>query len=314
MAEGRVKSVNDNVLKYFPGLEIANTDQRKQDMKIKNLMNMSTGLNWEFFGNVSTNQMLQSQDWTRFVLDQPMLEKPGSTFNYCSGASHVVSAIVQNSTGKNPADLAAEKLKIGIKDMYWSSSPENVSLGYSGIYMEPDDMARFGYLYLKKGNWNGQHLIPEKWIEESTRTQIKANWTPIFPGYGYMWWISRFGGYAALGYGDQYIFVVPELEMVVVCTSGLYNDKDIFYPGELMEKYIVPSVKSDNPIENNQTAQEQLQKAIDKVQNAPMPQSAGTLPETAAKISGKTFIMDNSETFTFWFKDGYECTVDSNST
>ena len=159
MDEGRIKSVNDNISKYFPGLEIANTDKRKQDMKIKNLMTMSTGLNWEFSGNVSTNQMLQSQDWTRFVLDQPMLEKPGSTFNYCNGAAHVVSAIVQKSMGKNPADLAAKKLKIGIKDMYWSSSPENVSMGYSGIYMEPDDMARFGYLYLKKGNWNCKNVF-----------------------------------------------------------------------------------------------------------------------------------------------------------
>ena len=86
-----------------------------------------------------------------------------------------------------------------------------------------------------------------------------------------MWLISRFGGYAALGYGGQYIFVVPELEMVMVFTGGLYQGNDIFYPGELMENYIVPSVKSDNPLGHNLAVQEQLQKAIDKVQNAPLP-------------------------------------------
>lgn len=314
MNEGQIKGVNDKVQDYFPGLNVADNDQRKQNMTIKNLLTMTTGLNWQFSNNVSTGQMLQSENWTRFVLDQPMLEEPGKTFNYCNGAAQVLSSIIQKSTGKNPANLAAEKLiKIGIKDMYWISSPENVSSGYSGIYMQPGDMAKFGYLYLNKGNWNGQQLIPEKYIEESTKTQIKATWTPIFPGYGYMWWINRFGGYAALGYGGQYIFVVPELEMVVVFTSGLYQGNDLFYPGELMEKFIIKSVKSDNPLKYNKKASERLKKSIDTVQNAPLPQPAGSLPEIAKKISGKPFIMDDSETLTFWFKDSNECTFDSNS-
>ena len=311
--EGQIKSVNDKVLDYFPGLNITANDQRKQKLAVKNLLTMSTGLDWKFSNNASTNQMLQSENWTKFVLDQPMLKKPGNTFNYCNGAAQVLSSIIQKSTGKNSADLAAEKLKIGIEDMHWSSSPENVNSGYSGIYLQPDDMAKFGYLYLKKGNWNGQQLIPEKWIKESTRTQIKATWTPIFPGYGYMWWINRFGGYAALGYGGQYIFVVPELEMVVVFTGGLYQGNDLFYPGELMENFIIKSVKSDSPLGYNQKASELLKTAIDAVQNAPLPQPASSLPEIAERISGKTFIMDNSETLTFWFKDRNECTFDSNS-
>lgn len=314
VGEGYIKSVDDKVLGYFPDLNIANVDKRKQNLTIRNLLTMTTGLDWDFITNASTNQMMESQNWTQFALDQPMKEEPGHTFLYCNGASHLLSAIVQKTTGKSLAELAAEKFQLlGIKDMYWGSSPENVTSGYAGLYMQPDDAAKIGYLYLNKGSWNGKQLIPEKWIEESTKKQVKADWTPIFPGYGYMWWINRFGGYAALGQGGDYIFVVPKLDLVVVFTGGIYNVNELFYPGELMEKYIVPSVKSDAPLEYNQKGSESLSKALDMVQNAPSPEAASALPEIAKKISGKTFIMDNSGTFTFWFKDGNECTVDQDS-
>ena len=310
--DGHIKSVNDKVLDYFPDQNIANVDRRKQNLKIRNLLTMTTGLDWDFSTNTSTNKMLQSQDWTQFTLDQPMKEEPGHTFIYCNGASHLLSAIVQKTTGKSLTELATEKFKpMGIKDIYWSSSPENVSSGYTGLYMLPDDAAKVGYLYLNKGNWNGKQLIPEKWVEESTKMQVKADWTPLFPGYGYMWWINRFGGYAALGQGGDYIFVVPKLDLVVVFTGGIYNLNDVFYPGELMEKYIVPAVKSDAPLEANLTALESLNKALDMVQT-PSPEPAGSLPEIAKKISGKPFAMDDSTILTLSFKDN-ECTIEQGS-
>jgi CubicO group peptidase (beta-lactamase class C family) len=312
--EGRINSVNDKVLAYFPDQNIANIDERKQDMEIKDLLTMSTGLNWNITDNVSTFQMQKSGNWTGFVLDQPMKEEPGTAFNYCNGASQVLGSILQKATGKDLADLLPEKLKIGIGESYWVSSPENVSSGCMGLYMQPDDMAKFGYLYLKNGNWNGQQLIPEKWIEASTKPQTKTDiWGPFFPEYGYQWWLSRFGGYAAMGTGGQFIFVVPEQDMVVVFTSGLFIGNRFLYPVELMENYILPSVKSDTPLENNKTTTDTLQKAIDTVQMAPAPRPAGVLPETAGRISGKTYLLDNSETITFWFNGSSDCTVDFNS-
>lgn len=308
VGEGYIKSVNDKVLGYFPDLNIANVDRRKQNLKIRNLLTMTTGLDWDFITNASTNKMMQTQNWTQFALDQPMKEEPGHTFLYCNGASHLLSAIVQKTTGKSLAELASEKFKLmGIKDMYWSPSPENVSSGYTGLYMQPDDAAKIGYLYLKKGNWNGKQLIPEKWIEESTKKQVKADWTPIFPGYGYMWWINRFGGYSAQGQGGDFIFVVPKLDLVVVFTGGIYNLNEMFYPGELMEKYIVPAVKSDAPLQANPAASESLNKALDMVQT-PSPEPAGSLPEIAGKISGKPFAMDDSTILTLSFKDN-ECII-----
>ncbi len=311
--DGSIKSVNDRVVDYFPDMAIANNDEQKQSITIKDLMTMSSGIQWDFTDNKSTVEMQQSMDWTRFYLDRPMAEEPGSTFLYCNGASQTMASLLQKSTGTDPAKLFGQKLPIGIKDTFWAKSPEKVSSGYSGLYMHPDDMARFGYLYLRNGNWNGEQLIPAKWVEESTKPQIKANWGPLIPEYGYMWWNGRFGGYAALGYGGQYIFVLPELDMVVVFTSSLFQGNDFFYPIEWLEKYIIPSVISDKPLKENKAASEQLRQAVDKVQNAPPSQSAGALPEIAGRISGKTYKLDNSETLTIWFSGADECKVDLNS-
>jgi CubicO group peptidase (beta-lactamase class C family) len=304
-----IESVDEKVLDYFQDMKIENRSHLKQELTLENLLTMTTGLNWEFNNNISTNQMLGSRDWTRFVLDQSMKEKPGLNFGYCNGAAHVISAIIQKTSGKTCAELAVEELQpLGIKDIYWSSSPENVTSGYSGIYMYPTDAAKFGYLYLKNGAWNGQQLIPKKWVEESTQMQTKAAWNSTFPGYGYMWWINRFGGYAALGYGGQYIFVVPKLELVAVFTGGLYDVNDLFYPGNLMESYIIPSIKSDSPIKNNPVASESLCKASDMVQNAPLPEPVNTLPDIAKKVSGKTYFINDSNTCMFRFNDNKEFT------
>lgn len=308
--EGKIKSVEDPVLGYFPNWEIANVDQRKQDMKLKDLLSMSTGFDWEFNGNVSTNEMLQSDNWAKFTLDLPMKEEPGKTFNYCNGASQALCSAIKNATGKTPKELLAEKLRpLGFGDFYWESAPEQNSSGYSGIFMHPDDAAKFGYLYLGKGKWDGQQIIPEQWVEDSTKGQVKADWSPILPEYAYHWWVTRFGGYAAFGHGGNYIFVVPKLNLVAVFTGGLFDVSDMFYPGELMEKYIVPSIKSDSPLEADQAVADALSEAMNLAQNAPAPEPV-SLPAMAAKVSGKPFVFENVGTYTLNFEESSgECTL-----
>jgi CubicO group peptidase (beta-lactamase class C family) len=317
MEEGDIKGVDGKVLDYFKDQAVANVDQRKQRLTIRNLMTMTTGLDWQFDGNVSTQQMLQSQNWTNFTLDLPMKEDPGRTFNYCNGASNVLSAIIQKTTGKSAFDYAAEKLApLGMRDLFWSADPEGVSTGYSGIYIYPEDAAKFGYLYLRDGEWDGKQVVPKKWIEESTTKQANGSWNPIFPGYGYMWWTNRFGGYAALGFGGNYIFVVPKLDLVVVFTGGIFNNADLFYPGELMEQYVLPAVKSKTALAANQEASDSLKQAIDRVQN-PHATAAPPLPTLAKKISGKTYNLatgDITTPVTLYFNEGdSEFTIDLDS-
>ena len=312
--EGHIGSVDDKVLDYFPGADIANVDARKKDMTIRDLLTMRTGLDWQFDGNVSTGEMLQSPDWTKFTLDLPMREEPGQSFNYCNGAANVISAVIQKTTGKTAAEYAEEKLApLGMDDIFWSAGPEGVSAGYSGIYMSPDDMAKFGYLYLRNGLWNGQQIIPQGWVEESTKQQTEGGWVPLFPGYGYMWWMNRFGGYSALAHGGNYIFVVPEKDLVVVFTGGIFDYQDMFYPGELMEQYIIPAVKSDSVLGPNQAAEAALRQAAEAA-GEPKAEPVSCLPPIAAEISGKPIELSNeggSTVLTVTFNGGSEFTVDS---
>jgi hypothetical protein len=163
---------------------------------------------------------------------------------------------------------------------------------------------------------NGQQIIPRDWVEESTKLQATGGWTPIFPGYGYMWWMSRFGGYAALGFGGDYIFVVPELDLVVVITSGIFDYQNLFYPGELMEQYIIPSVKSESPLASNQAAADALRKAVEAVAG-PQAEPVDPLPAIAAEISGKPLTVTDeggSSTLTLMFEQGSnEFIVDTDS-
>lgn len=296
--------INNNALDYFSDISIANVDKRKQNIKIQNLLTMTTGLEWEAAGNASTNQMLQSPDWTKFTLSLPMKQEPGLNFNYCNGAAEVMSAIITKATNQYAGNIAAEKFKpLGIRDFAWNSNG-NISTGYSGLYMYPEDMAKFGYLYLKDGNWNGTQVIPKAWVKESTAMHTKADWTPLLPGYGYMWWVTSFGGYTALGYGGNYIFVVPEFDLVVVFTGGLFSTDDLFYPVELMNQYIIPSVKANEPAKFETAAAESLKAELDRVQNAPAPEQVKPMPEIAAKLSGKPFSLEGSGVYALFFKEG----------
>lgn len=301
--EGQI-DINRNVLGCFSDISIVNSDKRKQNMKIQDLLTMTTGFEWEMTDNISTNQMLQSPDWAKFTLDLPMKEEPGLNFNYCNGAAEVMSAILTKATNQYAGNIAVEKFKpLGIRDFAWNANG-NINNGYSGLYMYPKDMAKFGYLYLKDGNWNGTQVISEAWVKESTTMHTKADWTPLLPGYGYMWWVTSFGGYTALGDGGNYIFVVPESNLVVVFTGGLFSTDDLFYPVELMNQYIIPSVKTNESTKFEPEAAESLKAELGRVQKAPAPEKVKPLPKIAAKLSGKPFVLEGSGVYTLFFKEG----------
>ena len=158
--------------------------------------------------------------------------KPGAQFEYCNGASFLLSAIVQETTGKSAIEFAEEHLfgPLGVSDIDWSSSPQGIAIGYSELRMQRHDMAKIGYLYLKDGQWDGEQIVPSAWVSASTKNFISAT---LEDGYGYQWWIDDSGMYLALGYRGQFIFGIPEKEMVVVFTSSL-EDSDFYVPQTLL--------------------------------------------------------------------------------
>lgn len=251
IGEGYLKSVDEKVLPYFSDLKVDRVNAGKRALTVKHLLTMTTGFDWNEDGSYGSDrdtwtQMWRSPNQIQYILDRPMQGEPGKDFYYCTGASHLLSGILQKATGKSTLQYGQEKLfeSMGIRDVYWPTDLNGVNVGGGGIYMTPSDMARFGYLYLKRGKWNGRQLIPEQWIDVSTKKQINTpHGLAGRYGYAYQWWINRFGGYSARGYGGQYIFVLPEYEMVIVFTSGLPS-YDFFLPEFLVESFIIPSLQS----------------------------------------------------------------------
>jgi len=267
---GSIKDINQPILDFFSEITLANLDADKQKITLEHLLMMAPGLecrdSWRhsWRGLVA---MRKSADWAQFMLNLPMAEAPGTKFEYCNGASFLLSVIIQKSTGINTLEYARKNLfePLGITDVKWPTNPQGITIGWGEMWLKPHDMAKFGLLYLNKGRWEDKQVVPESWVEASTRQHIDAN---LFKGYGYQWWIDPAGYYLAIGYLGQYIVVIPDKQMVVVFTSDL-EGKSFFIPKKLLDKYIIPAAVSSQPIpaESDQTSR--LHLIIDKCAVAP---------------------------------------------
>ncbi|MBN1580383.1 MAG: serine hydrolase [Anaerolineae bacterium] len=252
--QGYIAGVDQPLLDLFPERTVANLDQRKQAMTLEHVLTMSTGLDCQdsyLYQWRGLDQMWQSKDWVQFVLDLPMVAKPGTRFEYCNGESSVLSALVQETTGRTALDFAQEHLfgPLGISDVSWRANPQGITIGYSELHLTPHDMAKFGYLYLNGGQWEGKPVVSAEWVKASTRKHIDA--LTLEEGYGYQWWVdSRHGYYLALGYRGQFIFVVPAKNLVVVFTSSL-EDQDFGVPQGLLDNYIIPAAVAAKPLPEN---------------------------------------------------------------
>jgi CubicO group peptidase (beta-lactamase class C family) len=251
--EGYIKGVDQRILDFFPERTVTNLDADKQAMTLENVLTMSTGLECRdsyLYRWRGLQQMRQSDDWVQFMLDLPMAKEPGTRFEYCNGASFLLSAIIQETTSMNALSFANEHLfgPLGIIDVEWSSSPEGITIGWSDLHLTPHDMAKIGYLYLNEGWWDGEQVVSADWVKASTCEHISAG--TLEDGYGYQWWVDDSGVYMALGYSGQYIVVVPDKDMVVVFVSDL-EERDFYVPQELLTDFIIPAAKSTTPLSDN---------------------------------------------------------------
>ena len=210
--------------------------------------------------------MEASPDWVQFLLDQPVVAPPGKQFSYCTSAVQLVSAIIQKATGMSAREFANQNLfaPLGIEPVsedLWPSDPQGVTIGGYELALTPRDMAKFGYLFLNKGQWDGQAVVPAEWVAASTTGH--SNLEDV-KGYGYLWWIDPQGKwYAALGLRGQHIFVYPAVNLVVTFTSALPigNNADLNPLMELLDNYILPAVKSNKPLPDNPDSQARLEAA-----------------------------------------------------
>lgn len=176
---------------------------------------------------VTSWEMMASANPVDFVLEKPVVDEPGKVFKYNSGTIHLLASLIKQKAGQEPLRYAETKLfnPLGISGVTWDADSKGVNVGGSGLSLSPLELAKFGYLYLRNGVWNGKQVVPKAWIRESTQKQVEANNgnEAENSGYGYLWWVNSFGGYSAHGFGGQYLFLIPEKDLVVVFTGGLPN-------------------------------------------------------------------------------------------
>jgi CubicO group peptidase (beta-lactamase class C family) len=223
--QGYIEGLQQSVLSFFPQRTIANRDANKEAMTLEHLLTMTTGFQCQ---------------------DSYLYRWSGE---YCNGASHLLSGIIHETTGMSANEYAEEHLfgPLGISDVDWSSSPQGISVGYSELRMHPQDMAKIGHLYLNEGRWDGVQIVPSAWVVSSTSQYISAT---LEDGYGYQWWVDDSGMYLALGYRGQFVYVIPEKEMVVVFTSSL-DDNDFYVPQTLLTEFIIPAAVTSSTLPDN---------------------------------------------------------------
>jgi len=258
--QGCIESVREPVLGFFPEREgIDHVDERKRAMTLEDLLTMRSGTDYHERGPGSPHYQLNemSSGWTEFILDRPMLHAPGTKFQYDSGAAILMSALIQARTGEH-ADVLLEKhlfQPLGIERSWWYRNREGHPHTGGGLRLRSRDMARFGLLYLHGGRWDDRQLVPAAWVEASTKRQV--TFSPAYgttTGYGYLWWIlapdpegdGETEIFAACGAHAQYIFVVPEHDLVVVVTGATQNNDDENRPLGFLYSHILPAVERES--------------------------------------------------------------------
>jgi len=240
--EGYIEGLDVRVLDLFPDRTAGNMSTWKEEMTLRDILTMTAGFDardsylydWE-----GLTTMHASPDALQYVLDLPVIEEPGTRFEYTNGVSHLLSCIITEVAGMSALEYGMDRLfePLGIQDMEWHEDSMGRNWGYSRIYITPQDMAKIGYLFLNGGEWNGTQIVPEDWVEEATSKHVDET---IYDGYGYQWRVSRNGYYSAVGHKGQFIHVVPELDLVVVFTSRTEADFERIL--SLLERYVIPAV------------------------------------------------------------------------
>ncbi|MFW9805499.1 MAG: serine hydrolase domain-containing protein, partial [Candidatus Thorarchaeota archaeon] len=214
--EGFIDNVSQKVLDFFPGMTIENMDSRKESMTIEHLLTMTHGLDWNEW-NISYahpdnmyNQMFGfGVNSVQFFLSLPSVYDPGEHWVYTTGASHVLSAIIQEATGMTTYDFADQYLfsPLNMTIGSWGQDNQGIYNGGTLLFVTPRAMAKLGLLYLNNGTWNGHEIMTEEYVAQSFYPH--ANATFLASNYGYQWWVDTDRGlFSAIGSEGQYIHVL----------------------------------------------------------------------------------------------------------
>jgi CubicO group peptidase (beta-lactamase class C family) len=279
--------LDQKVVSFFPDRLIATLDERKKNMTILDLVSMRNGMESKCFkgDELTLDAMRLAPDWVQAALDRKMVYEPGTHFCYDSPGMHLLSAILQETTGQTALEFAQQNLfgPLGIRDVVWLADPQGYTHGWGDLHLKPEDAAKLGYLWLNRGFWNGQQIVSASWVSASVQANSRMVGNEY--GYGYGWWVTPVDFYA-MGREGQYIRVIPSTNMIVVITAGGADFNQVM-PSLLK---VLLSSRKELPV--NPSGQAELAKALSAVSQGSSIYSFTSLPEKAREISGQTFTCD----------------------
>ncbi len=311
VAEGLLR-VDDPVIKFFSDEKPAQVSDNLATMQVKHLLTMTTGHDTDSMGNLRSSD----GNWPKAFLAKEVMHKPGSHFLYNTGATYMLSAIIQKLTGETLMEYLKPRLfdPLGIEGHDWQTCPQGINTGGYGLRVRTQDIAHFGQLYLQKGMWNGKQLLPASWIAEATMKQTESqegdgDWSQ---GYGYQFWRCTPGCYRGDGAFGQYCIVIPEKDAVVAMTSESVSMPESM---QLVWDYLLPAMKDKETLPADKKVQRLLKKSLDTLAIQP-PQHQKNVALQAA-VSDKKITFPSNDLGLASLRLGFsssKCTVDLEDT
>jgi CubicO group peptidase (beta-lactamase class C family) len=255
LGEGKFPPLDSAVIDSFPEYAKLRTPENAR-ITFRDLMTMAHGWKWDesvdwLSADNAERPMFEADDPYRFIWEQPVIVPPGTLFNYSGGATTLLGGMVARATGRKIDDYAREKLfgPLSITDFEWlpfRNSPEIAAFG--GLRLRPRDLAKIGQLMVSGGLWNGQRVLPEGWVAESTKPRFDTG-SAVF--YGYQWWLGRalyrgrsVDGIAGIGNGGQRLYIMPELDLVVAINASHYGSPlQHIIPNAILNRFVLPAIK-----------------------------------------------------------------------
>jgi hypothetical protein len=293
VTEGLLK-VDAPVVSFFPDDLPPTVSEKLAAMRVKHLLMMSVG-----HATDTTHTIAKEENWVKTFLSLPVDHNPGSVFLYNSGATYMLSAIVQKVSGSPLTAFLRPRFfdPLDIHGISWETCPRGINTGGWGLSVRTEALAKFARFYLQKGMWNGQQILPHSWIEEATTFKIQqpptggANLEKLkqtsdwHQGYCYQFWRCRHNAFRGDGAFGQYAIIMPDQDAVIAITC---ETSDMQGELNLVWEHLLPAMK-DGTLPEDESLQTQLQQ---RLKSLALPMLAGSCDsQTMLRITGKEFLV-----------------------
>jgi CubicO group peptidase (beta-lactamase class C family) len=242
--QGLIPGADATIASILPARYVSVMSAQTKTIKLHDLITMTSGIDWS--EDTTETQIQRTPDWLTAILELPNAATPGSTFNYSTGDTHLSSAVMTSAIQSSACEFIHQHLlaPMGVVAEHWGRDPQGYFSGGYNLYLTPRELAKFGLLYLRGGKWRGAQLVPAAWVNASMTNQVDAG-DPY--RYGYNFWLREIAGHQvamAWGFGGQMIFIIKDLDLVVVMTTNTREfNQDSFDGTSIIENNVIPAAR-----------------------------------------------------------------------